>query len=318
MDLMKVESQQLQTQTPYTRDKHPGAVYLTRLAVGSRGAMTRALNVIADMLRPGDVWQTLPWHKVRYSHTTAIRAKLAERYAPATANKMLSALRGVLQEVWRLGYMNAEEYARATDLPQIKGQTLPSGRALSAGELSALFRICDPNTPAGARDAAILAVLYGAGLRRSELVALDLKDYNAETGELTVKNGKGGKDRIVYAENGAFDALEAWMKVRGLEQGPLFLPMNKAGQSTFRRMSAQNVRCILQKRAHTANVGHCSPHDMRRTFISDLLDAGADISSVQKLAGHSSPSTTSAYDRRGERAKRKAAAMLHIPYVRTV
>jgi site-specific recombinase XerD len=211
--------------------------------------------------------------------------------------------------------MSAEDYARATDLPRVKGHTLPSGRALSTGELAALFRACDATTPAGVRDAGMLAVLYGGGLRRSELVGLDLKDYNTETGELVVKNGKGSKDRVVYAENGAFDALTVWLKVRGLDDGPLFVPMKKSGQMTFRRMSAQNVRCILQRRAKAAHVGHCSPHDMRRTFISDLLDAGADISAIQKLAGHSNPSTTSRYDRRGERAKRKAAAMLHVPYV---
>ena len=77
--------------------------------------MAQALNVISDMLKPGNAWQNLPWGQIRYSHAAAIRAKLAERYAPATTNKMLSALRGVLKEAWRLGHMSAEDYARATD-----------------------------------------------------------------------------------------------------------------------------------------------------------------------------------------------------------
>ena len=71
---------------------------------------------------------------------------------------------------------------------------------------------------------------------------------------------------------------------------------------------------MLNKRAKMAGVPDISPHDMRCTFISNLLDAGADLSIAQKLAGHSSPTTTARYDRRPERAKQKAVAMLTVPY----
>jgi site-specific recombinase XerD len=252
---------------------------------------------------------------LRSQHTEAIRARLAERYAPATANRMLAALRGVLRKAWKLQQMTAEDFQRACDLAAIKGSTLPRGRALSAGELRALFGTCaDDPTAAGRRDAALLAVLYGAGLRRSEAVALDLADYDLVTGALVIRSGKGHKARQVYVTNGGRDALADWLAVRGQEAGALFWPVNKAGRVISQRMTAQAIYDAMRKRAAEAKVKAFSPHDLRRTFISDLLDAGADIATAQKLAGHANVQTTARYDRRPEDAKRKASELLHVPY----
>ncbi len=297
-------------------DRHPAFTYLARLAPGSRRTMRQALDTVARIVSGGVLdAETMRWEALQYSHTIAVRTVLGERYAPSTANKMLAALRGVLREAWRLGLMDAETYRRATDLPCIRGERLPRGRALSTGELRSLFRVCgDDPSPAGRRDAAMLAVLYGAGLRRSELVTLDLNDYEPETGTVTVRQGKGRKDRTGYAANGAQEALEGWLNVRGSEPGALFLPIDKGGTVHHRRMVDQTVLVVLRKRAVQAGVPQFSPHDMRRTFISDLLDCGADLATVQQLAGHSSPTTTAHYDRRGERVKRKAAQLLHVPF----
>src|SRR5262249_43236199 len=145
----------------------------------------------------------------------AIRSKLAEQYSASTANKMLSALRGVLKAAWQLGQIEVDDYYRTVDIPAVKGTTLPRGRALEAGELRALFKSCrDDDTKAGRRDAALIAVLYGAGLRRSEAAAIGIEHFNQKTGRLRI-TGKGNRQRFVYATNGSLNALKAWLGVRG-------------------------------------------------------------------------------------------------------
>lgn len=186
------------------------------------------------------------------------------------------------------------------------------------GELRALFGVCNDGSVIGARDQALLAVLYGCGLRRAETVALDVTDYDNESGELKVRSGRGNKQRLVYASAGVKIALERWMLLRGTIDGPLFVAVGKGkpptgGRIGNRRLVDQTVMDVLLRRAKQVGLKKTSPHDFRRTFISDLLDAGADIATVQKLAGHANVTTTARYDRRGEVAKQKAAHLLHVP-----
>jgi site-specific recombinase XerD len=274
------------------------------------------LDTVAGLLTGGQADALmLDWGRLGYQHTAAVRAALAERFAPATANKILAALRGVLREAWRLGLTDAEAYQRAADLASVRGERLLRGRQLSAGELRALFQACaaDP-TPAGRRDAALLASLYGGGLRRAEAVGLDLDAYGLAEQTLTVL-GKGNKERLVYLPPGASLALDRWLELRGRSDGPLFLPINKGGRLGWRRLSEQAVLGVLRKRADAAGLAACSPHDLRRTAASDLFDAGVDVGVVRRILGHANVATTLRYDRRGEEAKRRAAAVLHVPIV---
>jgi integrase len=317
--LARLEPAALAPAVELRADEHPAVVYLARLSPGSRRTMAAALRRVACLVtgepeRP-DAHLRFAWAALRYQHTAAIRARLAETAAPATANKVLAALRGVLREAWRLGQLEAEDYRRAVDLEPVRGTALPRGRALNRGEVLALVDACKrAPSPAGARDVALLAVLYGGGLRRAEVVALNLADFDADTGALVVRHGKGNRARTVYATNGSRAALQAWLTVRGLEPGPLFLRARKGGTLTPAGLTPQAVLVILEHRAQAAGVARFSPHDLRRTFISELLDGGADLATVRALAGHAHVETTARYDRRGEQAKRRAAEMLHFPY----
>ena len=305
---------------PGRLDQHPAAVYLaSKPSAVSRDGLRRSLNRAAKVLTADQVDDALrvDWSQLRYQHVAALSAHLREqKAAPATINHVLTAVRGVLREAWRLGLIDAETLARAVDVPNVKADQLPAGRHVDRGEVQALFSVCTADTPASTRDAALLALLYGCGLRRSEAVALQLADYAHATGAVTVRSGKGRKDRIVYVTNGSADALNDWLGHRGTWEGALLAPVAKGGKVQARGMTAQAVLLRLRSLAKRAGVASFSPHDLRRSFVGELLDAGADISTVQKLAGHSSVTTTQRYDRRGEQTKRKAAELLHVPYRR--
>jgi integrase/recombinase XerD len=328
--LATIEPTQIIVTHAQTLDQNPAAAYLASLKPNGARAQRQALNEIARMLgarelrkdtghRVKENWTclNLDWAALRFQHTAAIRTKLEIKgLAPATVKRWLCALRKTLKAAWRLGLMSHEDYAWAADVESVKGETLPAGRALSSGEIVALMQACENDpTPAGARDAALIALAYTCGLRRDEIAKISLEDYDQESGALKVLHAKRGKQRTAYLVNGSMMAMADWLTVRGQDPGALFLSVNKGGkikQGAY--MTNQAIYNGLKKRAEGAGIQDVRPHDLRRTFISDLLDAGADISTVAKMAGHSSVTTTARYDRRGEEAKQKAAGLLHVPY----
>jgi site-specific recombinase XerD len=305
-------------------NQNPAAVYLSSLSENSRLTMRTALNTLGELLGIDEAldangqdvrFLSVSWAALRHEDTTALRAALEERYAPATANKLLTALRRVLKEARRLGQISADDYVWATDIHTISGKSLPRGRVLVEAEIAALMRMCaDDLTPAGARDAALLALLRGTGMRRSEVVILDLANYDAVMGALTICDGKGCNERVIYLPVGARKVLDEWIGVRGDSAGPLFYGLVRGGGLVVRRLAAQAVAIVCATRAAEAGVTPFTPHDMRCTFISGLLDAGVDIATVQRLAGHKNAATTSRYDRRGEMANQQAVDLVHIPY----
>jgi site-specific recombinase XerC len=265
--------------------------------------MRIGLDGIVAMLRPDSDLDCLsfPWASIRYSHTGLIRTKLSEKYAPATANCRLSALRGVLKECWRLGQMSAEDYHKACDIEPVRGSRELAGREVTQAELEKLFSACT-DSDMGKRDAAILSILYGCGLRRAELAGLDITSL--ENGVLRLI-GKRNKERSVPLPKWALDRLNVWLNVRGTEPGPLFLPFSRSGPVN-RRMIPLSVYTSLKRTGERAGVAHFSPHDMRRTLTSNLLDKSKDPHAVQLILGHSNIATTMRYDRRGERIKVQA------------
>ena len=313
-DIIRIEDGIVEA--PEAADRNPALVYLAGLAESGRRTMAGKLKNVANLLGHQSI-TTVPWHLLRYQHIVAIRTRLQESgYAPATVNAHLHALRGVARAAFGLELIDADDLQRIRDVRPIRAERLPTGRAITPGELTALMDACASDSgPAGVRDAAIIGLMIAGGLRRAEVVALDVDHYDPESGELRVV-GKGNKQRTVYCDNGCADALADWRIILGETSGPLCVPINRGGRLLKgQRLTDHGVYEMLRRRSKQASVKDISPHDLRRTCISLLLGS-VDITTVSSFVGHSQVTTTAKYDRRGDEQKKKAAGMIHIPYRR--
>ncbi len=288
----------------------PATVFLSRFSGEALRVMKSSLCTLGTLLKGTKVSdpRTVNWAAVRYPHAQRLR-NLMDSRAPATANRLLSALRGVVEECWKLGLMDREASARVQAIKAVPGNKQPKGRALSPEEVGALYAACTQETH-GRRDAAVLALAVGGGLRRSEICGLNLEHWNGAQGAVTVL-GKGKKWRIVYLSMNARAAIESWLTVRGAVPGPLVVAINKAGRLNFsKRLTDDGVYALLAGLATAGKVARFTPHDLRRTFFTALLEAGVDALTVSKLAGHANVQTTMGYDKRGEPVKQEAVSRL--------
>ena len=292
-----------------TPDRNPAAAYLDHLTPGpGREAMRYTVAGLARAF--GHPPAECPWDALRAHHVESLRARLLARdAAPATVNKALSALRQIMRFGHLMGLVTDAEIGKVAFVRNVAGRRLPPGRALDAHELARLCRACNDGTNAGARDVAIIALMAGMGLRRAEAAAADVADYDAREGVLRV-HGKGNRHRLAYAAHGTQAALDAWLTVRGQASGPLLAPVGKAGNVRRGGITGKALAYRLRVRARRAGIARCSPHDLRRTFITGALERGLDLAMVQSLAGHASPVTTARYDRRPEASRAVAARLL--------
>lgn len=217
----------------------------------------------------------------------AYLAALHERgLAKSSVARRLAALRSFYRLLMRRGRARVNP-AREIHTPKLP-QRLPT--YLPIDESEALLRAEPPATPAGVRDRAILELLYATGVRVAELSGLDVPDVDLREGAVRVY-GKGGKERIVPVGRKAVDALRAYLQRRGdPTRGPVFV--NERGG----RLTVRSVHRIVRARARAAGLyRRVSPHTLRHTFATHLLDAGADLRLIQELLGHARLGTTQKY-----------------------
>jgi len=235
-------------------ERDPARAYLASLAPSSRRAQSDALELIAHVVSHGQcTTATLPWEHLRRQHTTATQAWLQRKYGAATVERHLGALRSVLREAWCLRLMSADAYYRAANLPTRGAPGVQ--RAMSQGEFRALLSTCaaDPR-PAGPRDGAILHLVFRIGLRQTEVVALDLGDFDPALAILTLRTPGGGTARRALLGPGPRDALCAWLPLRRAAHPALFQAIDDVGAATGDRLLSRAVPDIVHRRIEQADI----------------------------------------------------------------
>ncbi|KGN41230.1 site-specific tyrosine recombinase XerD [Knoellia aerolata] len=232
-------------------------------------------------------------------HVTEFLARLREGgeehppLAASSAARTLVAVRGLHRFLALEGDVEADPAAAVSPPPP--PSRLP--KAISVSEVQRLLAAAAVgDTPAALRDTALLEVLYGTGARISEAVGLDIDDVDVEAGVVRLQ-GKGGKQRLVPLGSYAREALTAYLvrgrgTFSGKGRGTPAIFLNQRGS----RLSRQSAWSLLRVAADRAGLsGHLSPHTLRHSFATHLLEGGADVRVVQELLGHASVTTTQVY-----------------------
>ena len=230
-------------------------------------------------------------YKVTYKEIKPYLSKLYDtNYKGTTISRKISSLRSFYSYLYS-NHLVDKNVFKYVSLPK-KEKKLP--KFFAYNELEELFCIPDQSTPLGQRDAVILEMLYATGIRVSELVGIELDDIHLADRTIHIL-GKGNKERIVYFNQATFNRLKKYLADgrKVLNQKQLsFLFLNQRGGQLTTRGVEDILERIIQK---TSLNKHISPHMIRHSFATHLLNEGCDLLSVQQLLGHESLSATSIY-----------------------
>ena len=271
------------------RDGPTVAAFLRYLAAerGASGHTVRSYR--ADLQDCGAFLERRALGALPDADARVVRGYLADLHARGLARtsiaRRLATLRSFFRFLVRRGRVRVNP-AREVRTPSLPGR-LPGHLPIDQSE--ALFRQPLGDDEAGRRDRAILEVLYASGVRVAELSGLDVEDVDLREGSVRVL-GKGRKERIVPLGTKAVEALRAYLGARESDRGALF--RNSRGG----RLTVRSVHRIVRARARAAGLaGRVTPHTLRHTFATHLLDAGADLRLIQELLGHARLATTQRY-----------------------
>ena len=280
------------------------AAYVNELRVRNYGLSSReqAAHVLPRFFafleerRVSDIRATTEEHVVAWAkHLSAAQNRHGEPLSPHTRRSYLVLLQRFFRFLDRRGMVLANPML---DVVMPKVEKLPRV-VLSHSQAQRLIEAPSPFTPVGKRDRALLELLYGTGLRLSECARLELRDVDLGKGTLFVRQGKGKKDRVVPFAGQAAAALDLYLRegrpalTRTARQQALFL-----SSSSGKAMGSGSIQLVVREHARTAGLKvSVSPHILRHTYATHLIQGGADVRHVQKLLGHSCLQSTTIYTR---------------------
>jgi len=219
------------------------------------------------------------------------------RYAPSTINLRLAAIRRLAFEASDTGLLSPDLAAGIARVKGVKRLGVRSGNWISAKEGKRLIASCCAQTLRGKRDQAILAVLLGCGLRRAELIDLELDDLQIREDHWVIADlvGKGGHVRTIPVPTWVKSALDLWTSAASIRNGHVFRAINKAGRVWGDGFTSKVIWKLVKKAAACSGLANLAPHDLRRSCARLCHLAGGEIEQIQFLLGHVSVQTTERY-----------------------
>jgi integrase/recombinase XerD len=248
---------------------------------------------------------------------SVVRDRVVARYGPQGAAKHMAAIRSLLRHLSGAGRADYQQVLRALDTTKKRGPSpdLPPPLRLDTNDLRRILHVChrDPNHLVGARDLALVSLTSSTGARRSEVVGVGLGDL--DLADATVRlHVKGDGIRTAVVHGATLEHLSYWLEFRGNIDGPLFPALRKGGHFENRSLSAHQFWKVFVARAAEAGLTYpVAPHDLRRWFVTALLEQGTDVFVVVRAVGHRRVETTLRYDRRGLEQLRDVVDALPIP-----
>ena len=217
--------------------------------------------------------------------------------APATINVRLAAIRRLAYEAADSGLLSADLVAGIRRVKGLKRLGRRTGNWLFVQQGQLLLNATDPGTLRGSRDAAMLALLLGCGLRRSELVALDIHHFQQREEHWAIVDlvGKGGHVRTVPVPEWVKRAVDGWARAAGIGEGRLFRSIRKNGTLWGSGVTQNVVWYVVKGCAKRAGIDRLAPHDLRRSCARMCHVAGGELEQIQFLLGHASVQTTERY-----------------------
>lgn len=305
----------------------PAQAYLSTLSPTGRDSMKSRLNQVVRFISKEKIdsndYLRFDFSGLKRFHCEQIMHNLKDLkdeagmpiYSPSHLKTTWMGIRKVSEQAWSLGQLESEEYLKIKGLKFDFGETPDPGRAVPILESSKIIEEClnDKNKIIGFRDAALISLLVGGGLRRQEAASLKINNFDFENSEIRFL-GKRNKVHEKIIPSSTNKLIKQWIdEFRGDAPGAIFCRILSNGEiRTDWELTGAGIYKIVVNRVRNAGFKYASPHDFRKGLATHLLDSGVDIVEVRDVLGHKSIATTQTYIRKNKERIRSAVAKVFI------